>query len=256
MLSVSIVTYHTPKDELEKCLQCLRASKLVAGIKIIDNTENNIGYGAAHNIAIRESKEKYHLVINSDVSFEPGVLEFLYDYMERNEDVGQCIPRTVYPDGRVQSVCRQLPTPFDLFIRRFLPESWFKKRRRQYTLEDTGFDHEMNVPYHIGCFMFFRRSALEEIAIMKEERKRWWKMGRKKVGNVKFERRKCYFDERFFLYPEDIDITRRMHQLYRTMFVPYVTIVHNHRRASYKSLRLTCVHIYNMCKYFNKWGWK
>lgn len=75
-----------------------------------------------------------------------------------------------------------------------------------------------------------------------------------------FFRTECFkkmglFDERFFMYPEDIDITRRMHKHYRTMFWPEVTIVHAHRAASYKSLRMLMIHSYNMIKYFNKWGW-
>lgn len=63
------------------------------------------------------------------------------------------------------------------------------------------------------------------------------------------------FDERFFMYPEDIDITRRMHRWYRTMFVPSVTIVHAHRAASYKNKKMLKIHMVNMIKYFNKWGW-
>ena len=94
--------------------------------------------------------------------------------------------------------------------------------------------------------MFFRRSALDAIAIRSNSA-----FSGSSSPSLKVQ----YFDERFFLYPEDIDITRRMHRLYRTMFVPYVTIVHQHRQSSYHSLHLMCVHIYNMCKYFNKWGW-
>ena len=63
------------------------------------------------------------------------------------------------------------------------------------------------------------------------------------------------FDERFFMYPEDIDITRRMHSKYRTMYWPNVSVVHAHRAASYKSTRMLKIHIVNMVKYFNKWGW-
>ena len=92
------------------------------------------------------------------------------------------------------------------------------------------FDHkeELNVPYHQGSFLFFRTSCLEKVGL---------------------------FDERFFMYPEDIDITRRMHQKYRTMFWPGVTVVHAHRAASYKSKKMLFIHTWNMIKYFNKWGW-
>ena len=63
------------------------------------------------------------------------------------------------------------------------------------------------------------------------------------------------FDERFFMYPEDIDITRRMHKYYKTLYWPEVSIVHAHRAASYKSKKMLAIHIVNMIKYFNKWGW-
>ena len=80
-----------------------------------------------------------------------------------------------------------------------------------------------------------------------------------KVQFVNF-RTSCFkkvglFDERFFMYPEDIDITRRMHKYYRTMFWPDVTVVHAHRAASYKSKKMLKIHMWNMIKYFTKWGW-
>ena len=63
------------------------------------------------------------------------------------------------------------------------------------------------------------------------------------------------FDERFFMYPEDMDLTRRIHRDYLTVFFPHATIIHNHEKASYKSLKMLWIHIVNMCRYFNKWGW-
>lgn len=63
------------------------------------------------------------------------------------------------------------------------------------------------------------------------------------------------FDERFFMYPEDIDLCRRIHRKYKTLYVPSPIVVHHHRKASYKSTRMLWVHIINMIKYFNKWGW-
>jgi GT2 family glycosyltransferase len=63
------------------------------------------------------------------------------------------------------------------------------------------------------------------------------------------------FDERFFMYPEDIDITRRVNARFRTLFFPGATIVHDHGRDSYKNARALWVHMMNVVKYFNKWGW-
>lgn len=63
------------------------------------------------------------------------------------------------------------------------------------------------------------------------------------------------FDERYFMYPEDIDLTRTIHRDYLTIFFPDVTVVHDHARESYHSWHMTWVHMVNMCRYFNKWGW-
>jgi GT2 family glycosyltransferase len=190
----------------------------------------NIGFGAAHNIAIRKiiNVSPYHLVLNPDVSFKPDVLKALYDYMNQNEQVGLVMPKILYPSGEIQYACKLLPMPADLIFRRFLPSSTTIKRTEYFEMRKMGYDKEIEVPYLSGCFMFLKTEAL------------------KKVG---------LFDERFFMYPEDIDLTRRIHQKYKTMFYPKVSITHSHGKGSYKSMSLLYVHINNMIKYFNKWGW-
>jgi GT2 family glycosyltransferase len=64
------------------------------------------------------------------------------------------------------------------------------------------------------------------------------------------------FDERYFLYLEDIDLTRRIQQVARNVFYPKVSIIHEHRQGSYNSLRLLFVHISSAIRYFRKWGWR
>ncbi len=63
------------------------------------------------------------------------------------------------------------------------------------------------------------------------------------------------FDERFFMYPEDIDISRRIHAIASTIYWPEVTVTHAHRASSYHSMKMLRIHAINMIKYFNKWGW-
>lgn len=192
---------------------------------------DNIGYGAGHNIAIRkaiELKTDYHLVINSDVYFDKGIIGQIIAYMDQNGDIAQLIPNTVYPNGDLQYVVRLLPTPVNLIFRRFLPKSVVKRMNNRYLLQFYDHKKPINVPYHQGSFMFFRTKCFEKVGL---------------------------FDERFFMYPEDIDITRRMHKHYKTMFWPQVTIVHAHRAASYKNKKMLKIHVVNMIKYFNKWGW-
>ena len=190
----------------------------------------NIGFGAGHNIAIKFflNVSKYHLVINPDISFENGVLETLFNFMEGNADVGHVMPKIIYPNGSVQYVAKLIPSPFDLIFKRFIPSVFIKKKLDRFQLKFTGYTKMMEVPYLSGCFMFLRVNTLKEVGL---------------------------FDERFFMYPEDIDLTRRIHMKYKTIFYPQVEVVHAHEMASYKNLRMLIIHLKNMILYFNKWGW-
>lgn len=249
-VAASIVTYKTDRDELSRALGLLKRSA-VERVTVVDNSpddslrelvissgadyiksEKNLGYGAAHNIALRRSLSDqqmcYHLVMNSDISFDDDTLGRITAFMNSRREVGQLIPRMVYPDGRIQASVRLLPTPLDLILRRFLPRCIGRKSRRRFTLADWSHDAEANIPYHQGSFMFFRLDALRQTGL---------------------------FDERFFMYPEDVDITRRIHERFVTLFWPGATIVHDHRAASYRSLKMLGIHVVNMARYFNKWGW-
>lgn len=191
----------------------------------------NLGYGAAHNIALRKTIEQgipYHLVLNPDISFDSGILFKIGGFMDINTEIGHLMPKVLYPDGKIQYLCKLLPTPFDLIFRRFLPAKWTENRMERFEMRNTGYDKLMDVPYLSGCFMFLRTEALKEVGL---------------------------FDERFFMYPEDIDLTRRIHRKYRTVFYPDISIVHHHAQSSYLNLRMLLIHIINMIKYFNKWGW-
>ena len=250
-LHASIVTYHTDSGELRKCIDSLLADNgLVDRIYVVDNSSSdstrrlcsgygsvleyiphpNTGYGDAHNVAIRRSIDAgtdLHLVINSDVYFKPGTLSGCVRHMEAEPDVVQLIPHTIYPDGSEQYVIHPLPTPLDMLMRGFLPENWLKKRRRRYQLRDRDPEMTVDAPYHHGCFMLLRTDAVRKAGL---------------------------FDPRFFMYPEDIDLTRRMHRLGHTVYWPHATIVHAHRAESKRSARMRRIHIVNMMRYFRKWG--
>ena len=248
MLNVSIVLYKHTVAEITPLINTLRQSTPVREIFLIDNSpmENkdfgqldcvyifngkNLGYGAAHNIAIRRSLEQktpYHLVINPDVEMKSDVLGVLIQYMEENPSVGQLMPKVLYPNGEIQYLCKLIPTPSDLFFRRFLPAAWTKSSNERFELKHSGYNRVMNVPYLSGCFMLLRTEALKNVGL---------------------------FDERFFMYPEDIDLTRRINRYYKTIFYPNVSIFHHHKQGSYKNRKLLRIHLWNLIKYFHKWGW-
>lgn len=249
MITASIVIFHNLKEELQKVISCVLNSP-VSILYLVDNSINdslralkelspriryihnaNIGYGGAHNIAIREAFDEgadYHVVINPDIFFEKGILETLANYMDERPDVGLVMPEVQNLSGERQYLCKLLPTPVDLFFRRFLPSGFFVRSRQRFELRFSDYNKEMNVPFLSGCFMFLRTDALRKTGI---------------------------FDERFFMYGEDIDLSRRIHRQYKTMYYPHVKIIHVHEAASYKNTKMLIIHIKNMVKYFNKWGW-
>jgi GT2 family glycosyltransferase len=251
MISASIVSYKNKPDVLARTIESYLLATDSGELYIIDNSPtdsarvicnhprieyifnpSNSGYGRAHNIALQETmhKSKYHLVLNPDVAFDQHVIRELITFMEKNDDVGLIMPKVLYPNGRLQPLCKLLPEPQQLFARRFLIP--FKKIlahiNYEYEMLFTSYDKITEVPFLSGCFMLLRNKALQTVGI---------------------------FDEKFFLYFEDTDLSRRIHKQYRTIFYPNVTIQHIHERKSYKKLTLLWHHINSSIYYFNKWGW-
>ena len=251
-ITASVVLYKTSAAQLHRLYESLSRSTQRPDLHIIDNSpeptplpfemtpwityehfETNLGYGAGHNVALRRilGSSELHFVLNPDVFFGSEELEKMIAFMHQHPDVGQLMPKVVYPDGSLQYLCKLLPTPADLFLRRFMVWPYRRLAQQQierFELRFSGYNREMDVPYLSGCFMVFRTSVLQQIGL---------------------------FDERFFMYPEDIDITRRVNARFRTLFFPGATIVHDHGRESYKNTRALWIHMMNLVKYFNKWGW-
>ncbi len=208
----------------------LRQILLDERVEYIFNNKN-IGYGAAHNIAIKKSlleQYSYHIVLNPDVKFAPDVIPEIYDFMKAHTDVGLVMPKILYENGDVQYVCKLLPTPTDFFVKRFLPKLYSHTQRDKFEMRKSEYNYIMDVPFLSGCFMALRKGAIEQCGM---------------------------FDERYFMYAEDIDITRRIHQKFRTVLYPYVSVTHGYEAASYKSIKMFLILFTNISRYFFKWGW-
>ena len=253
MTTASIVIYSSPEKDIRTVVACA-ANSSVSTIYVIDNAPHdrlknfvqslskkvvyiqghgNVGYGAAHNVALREAvrqNAEYHLVLNPDIEFAEGVIEKLTEFMNEHRNVGLVMPKVLYPNGDIQYLCKLLPTPADLIFRRFLfflPGN--SKRTKKYELWNLDYSKiHFGIPSLSGCFMMFRVDTL------------------KQIGG---------FDERFFMYMEDLDLCRRVHNVAQTAFFPLTTIVHHYKKGSYKSFKLLSYHILSAFKYFNKWGW-
>lgn len=205
--------------------------KVEMGFHLLYYRHENNGYGGGHNFAIRKAitlGSKYHLVVNPDIWFGPRVIPELKRYMDLHDDVAQMMPKVLYPNGQIQRLAKLLPTPIDIFGRFCLPHFMIARRNARYELFYSNFEMVLNVPYLSGCFMFFRLSALQSVNL---------------------------FDENLFMYAEDIDVTRRLHEKYKTLYYPLIPVYHKFSRGSHSSFRLFWIHVTNIIMYFNKWGW-
>lgn len=250
MITASIVLYHHRPVEIQKVMDCILPEP-VDILYLVDNSLDdrlralegisnkvryihsaNRGYGAGHNIAIREASDresKYHIVVNPDIYFEKDSIPRLKTYMDTHPQVGLVMPKILYPDGDMQYLCKLLPTPWNLIGRRFIPwKNLLEISNRQYELRFADYNKEMSVPSLSGCFMFLRMEVIRQ------------------TGG---------FDERFFMYTEDVDLCRRIGRISQTMYFPEVCVYHAYAKSSYKNKRLLRYHIYSAIKYFNKWGW-
>ena len=250
-VSTSIVLFNNNIEDLFKAIDSILRYSSVDKVFLIDNSptdklsslmkinedkveyvflNRNVGFGSAHNIAFDKSIKQgydYHVIVNPDIYFNEDVITKLVVRMSKDETIGLIMPKIIYENGDIQHVCKMIPTPFNLILRRFFP---FIKSKSDFNYEFKFFDYdkEADVPVLSGCFLMFRNSVLSEIK---------------------------GFDERFFMYLEDVDISRRINLISRTLFYPKAEVVHKYEKGSYKNKKLLIYHMKSAVKYFNKWGW-
>ena len=220
---VAIVSWNT-RELLDRCLESLRpeADRGVADVWVVDNastdgspdlvrerhpwvhlvaSEENLGFGRALNLVARQTSSDWIATANADIALRPGALDALMDAGRRDPGAGAIAPRLVLPNGKPQHSVFAFPTiPFSLALatgaylfsrtlgdRRAFPGHWNTDKRRR-------------VPWAIAAFLLFRRSAWDD------------------VGG---------FDDRQWLYAEDLDIGWRLHDAgWATRYEPLAEVDH------------------------------
>ena len=243
----SLVLYQHTLADIQTTLDSLLRTDSVDKVILVDNggcdwashlshakivyikAERNGGFGYGHNLAINKFAHlsDYFLICNPDIDFDSKELNKLLE-VAKSSRAGLYSPKIIYPDGTDQFGQRLLPTPLNLFARRFLPDYFSKKLDDKYLLKAFIVDKPASIPNVSGSFMLFKSSCLLELD---------------------------GFDERYFMYMEDIDISRRCAVKFGVLYVPSAYVIHEHQQASYKNKSLLKAHIISAIKYFNKWGW-
>ena len=197
-------------------------------VELIETGEN-VGFGKGHNRVLNLLDSKYHLIINPDITIKDDVVETIKKYFESHDDVGIISPKICFPDGRIQVLGKKYPKLRYLVASRMRNEQNPGKLLREYALLDTGLDKEMDIEVASGCFLAIRTDLL------------------KQLGG---------FDERYFMYFEDIDLSRTVNTVSKVRYYPQAVIYHEWGRESKRNTKLKIIHICSMMKYFLKWSFK
>lgn len=253
--NASVVLYNTGLNDLTNLVSSFELCKNLHKIYFVDNSptaelsemlrklaknldfeyihlKENPGFGAAHNVALRKSLSEglnYHAIVNPDISFSDDIIDPMVDFMDQNPDVGMMMPQILNEDGSIQNLPKLLPSPLSVFMRKFKkPSSYYEKFINNYELRFVKKDLIYNAPILSGCFTLLRMSAVKEVGM---------------------------YDDKFFMYFEDWDLSRRMHQKYQTVYFPKVSIIHGYESGANKNKRLFKIFVNSAITYFNKWGW-
>ena len=273
-LQVSIVTFRPDWQLLERCLRKLalaigaaRESGVLRTVHValVDNSADraiaakvvdlgrtrfadsgvqvsyvhghaNIGYGAAHNLALHGSGADFHLVLNPDVELAPDALVNAVRWMNAHPDVGAIAPQVKRRDGTRDYLVKRKPAVLDLALRGFMPRvgrALFRRRLDRYEMRDV-IDADptrdvIDVAAMSGACILARRKAVDQ------------------TGD---------FDPQFFLYFEDYDWTIRLNRVTRTAYVPSFEVVHHGGGASRKGFRHVAHFVKGGWRYYRKHGWK
>ena len=187
--------------------------------------EENVGFGKANNQAIQLASGKYILIINPDTLVSEDTLSVLHSYMEAHEDCGACGCKILNPDGTFAPESRRsIPTIRSAASKVLGLNAVFPKSKvfAEYYLGWLGEDEASDIPVLSGSFMFYRAKVLKELE---------------------------GFDERFFMYGEDIDLCFRTTKLgYRIYYNPETSIIH-YKGESTKKGDLKYVRLFNKANY-------
>jgi hypothetical protein len=201
--------------------------------------ETNHGMGRSTNFGTQQVEADYYFILNPDTRLiDQDILDKLVSYMESHPDVGIVAPRIFNFDGSRQDTCRRFPAWYQPLVQRTALGStpWGKTYAKHFLMHDFDQSTERPVEWVQGSAMFVPNKIWKDLN---------------------------GFDDRFWLYFEDIDLCRRVwHSGYKVIYAPHLTLQHAFGRASAQiknpvvnilKTQATRAHIASWLKYLWKW---
>jgi hypothetical protein len=170
-------------------------------VQIVENGAN-LGFAAACNRAFAATTSEYVYLLNPDAELKDGALAKIVAFMDAHPRCGIAGSRIYNYDGTIQESCGEFDTWTGAFLRSSAWGEWPMLRRyaNGYELRGWRYDTERRVDIAIGAALAIRRSLFAAIGV---------------------------FDERFFLYHEEVDFAKRAADAgWETWFVPSSEAVH------------------------------
>jgi GT2 family glycosyltransferase len=218
-------------DEVRALLSALVLDDFVT-IKYIV-ADRNRGFGGGHNLVLPVIDSEFHLVLNPDAELAEDALQVGLLTLQQDLGIALVSPAVLGSFNEPEYLCKDYPSVLILSLRAFAP-AWlrnrFRARLEHYELRaacSTG--NQANVLLASGCCMLLRSAALRSIS---------------------------GFDERYFLYFEDFDLSLRLRQSGRLVFEPAMQIQHHGGYAASKGVGHVGMFIKSGIRFFNDHGWK
>jgi len=238
--SIIIVSYNT-SDVLEVCLDSIFQSKEHNfEVVVIDNNSSddsvemirenfkdvvliqnsqNLGFAKAVNQGLKKAKGDFYLLLNPDAKVKNGAIKKLIDFAKRQRNLGAVGGKLINTDGTIQASCYNLPS-----VKNAILEFWLGKKgafEKYYPKSSKPVEVESIV----GAAMLIPMKAIEQIG---------------------------YFDERFFMYYEDLDWCRRAKRLKLKIFWhPDSQFIHLHGWVASKVSQLSSNRLRKSSKIYN-----
>jgi GT2 family glycosyltransferase len=193
----------------------------------------NRGYGAGHNRAMAEVESQFHLILNPDVELAPDALKLALHTLKSQRDIALLAPQGFSASGEPEFLAKAYPSVWVLGLRSLAPH-WVKTRSggalARYEMRDTPSETALRpITLASGCCMWVRRAVFDE------------------VGG---------FDDSYFLYFEDYDLSLKLAGKGAVMEHRHIRIVHHGGDASRKGLQHIRWFIGGAARFFNQWGWR